>query len=192
MHDLMNPTIGQACEALAPEDAIDFAGGNETATKAEGSILLGRKVGCVMAGLKIVSLMCRALDGDDEEAPTKAEAEGYLSLVTVWAKKPSQQAEDDVAEAFGKSDFFKPGKRTKKVKGELVAETFGQPDYSGNPLRKACYHATMACLAKKPSDAASHVANVASTAARAIEFAAGKESGWAHARIVGVLQSETL
>lgn len=192
MQDLMNPTISQACEALAPEDRIDFACGNETATKAEGSILLGRKVGCVMAGLKIVSLMCRALDGDDDEAPAKAEAEGYLALVTAWAKKPSPQAEAEVAEAFAKSDFFKPARRTKKVNGEVVGETFSQPDYTANPLRKACYHAVMACLAKKPSDAASHVSNVASTAARAIEFAAGKESGWAHARIVGVLQSETL
>lgn len=183
-----NPTLSEVCEAMAPQDGSDYAAmaSPSELTKKDREFLLGRKVGCVKAALKVTRTLARALDGDDEDAPNMAEAAGYLAEVSDWLKNATPEGEAKIQDALERSDL---------VIRAFSAHSKGpalRPDCYSSKLRKACYHTIMAALATRPSDAAAHLHDVACSAVIGIERAAGKSSGWAHARITAIVQSESL
>lgn len=176
-------TIREACDAIGPEDSVDdAAAGLRDLVKGEKEILLGRKLAAVRASLKVISALVAALDGDNEAGPARVKAEAYLASVGAWADKPSEEAEKKVDADLLKSDLV----TWIMVDGQRVSRA----DAFGSKLQKACYHAILATLSPKPSDAAGHLFAVAMTTASAIEEAASEPSGWAHSHLVGLIAGE--
>ena len=187
----MNPTIPQACAALAPEDELDFAleVGDEI-SKGDREILLGRKHACVSAALKTVSTLCQVLDDEDEDQPNRQIATAYLSTVAAWVEKPSDTALTKVKDALGRSNLV--SRQVAPAMEGKESKTVTRADCYDSKLTKCVYHAFMACLSVKPSDAASHLRAVVGTAAQGIELATGQASGYAHGRLIGIVQAEGL
>lgn len=193
MIETMNPTIEQACDALAPKDELDERlRYGEDLKKEEVDLLLARRHACTTAALKVVRFAAQALDADREDKPHTAEAEKLLGEVVAWQEKPSEAAAKRVAKALDASDLVTraPKPALGAAPGTPVAFQLRPTNAFRSRFTKAVYHTIRTVLSELPSDAAADLRAVAGAAAQAIELAANQPGGWSHARLIGMIQAE--
>lgn len=182
-------TIQTACEDLAPEDALDMAARSGQLSKEAREEVLARHRACVSATVKLARLLAQA-EGDE------GAIEPYLAPVRAWLDKPGAAAAEQVSAALLASDLVAkrliPANPLAREGTPEATDRHVYHDDASSRLGKVTIYAMRSVSRKAPSDAAGDLCGAARTTALRLEELNGKPSGWAHARVIGIVQSEAL
>ena len=173
-------TIRGACDALAPQDALDsrLRRGIE-ATKDEAPTLAKRRRAARAAAVRLATML-------DEKAASE-----FFGPAEKWlASPPSITKDKDGNEVNPVQDhLLTVGLLESYVAGvdKNGVHTRGARPSLGSPGRKACYQALLSFKEEIPSACAQRVFEVAMALVRAVEVGMHKESGSAHSYVAGLI-----
>lgn len=170
-------TIRGACDALAPEDALDRRLRRGLAPeKEDGPELARRRKVARSAAVRLAT----AIDGE-AAAALLAPCEGWLTKAPEVKDVEAHLLAVGLVEEYAAPSTGRPNDPT--------AMTRGARPSLGSPSRRACYAALLTFKESIPSACAQRLYDVAMILARAYEAAGRKESGSAHAYVAGLIGS---
>lgn len=184
--------IRAACQALAPEDALDRKQRHmpEELSVSEKKELRNRRLNCVRAAVAVAKTYAKGL----------VRMEMLQPAVSPWMRaqrhdapvEELRDADDDVAEAYMRSDLV-ARRRKKPTRAEAEAGKQGEiimvrnAGGSGSQIETYIF---LAARAPRASKAASYLYSIAMAAAREFSRAEKKPSDYAHPLITATINTK--